>query len=53
MESAVNTNTTPPTKRYHRGGAVCPYYGVVSVDVPNPTRVTSSEGIGRGQLRWV
>ena len=34
-------------------GALCPYYNVVSVNLPNPTRVTSSEGVGRGRLRLV
>jgi hypothetical protein len=40
------TLTQPPPKHHHHGGAVCPYYGVVFVDHPNPTRVTSSKGVG-------
>jgi hypothetical protein len=50
MESAVNTNTTPPTNiiTHRHGGAVCPYYGLVSVDLLNPTQGTSSEGVGQG-----
>jgi len=37
-------------KHHHHGGAVCPSYGVGlgSMDTPDRTRVTSSEGIGRG-----
>jgi len=33
---------------HHHGGAVCPSYGVGSMDTPDQTRVTSSEGVGRG-----
>jgi hypothetical protein len=33
---------------YHHGGAVCPSYGVGSMDPPDRTWVTSSEGFGRG-----
>jgi hypothetical protein len=47
----------PPTqltnKHHHHGGAVCPSYGVVLLDTPDPARVTSSEGVGRGRVRWV
>ena len=35
-------------KHHHHGGAVCPSFGVGSVDPPNQTHVTSSEGVGRG-----
>jgi len=34
-------------KHHHHGGAVCPSYGVGSMDTPDRTRVTSSEGVGR------
>jgi hypothetical protein len=34
-------------KHHHHGGAVCPSYGVGSMDTPDQTRVTSSEGVGR------
>jgi len=33
-------------KHHHHGGAVCPSYGVGSMDPPDRTRVTSSEGVG-------
>jgi len=35
-------------QHYHHGGAVCPSYGVGSMDPLDRTRVTSSEGVGRG-----
>jgi hypothetical protein len=31
-------------------GAVCPSYGVVSMDTPDRTRVTYSKGVGRERL---
>jgi len=34
-------------KHHHHGGAVCPSYSVGSMDTPDRTRVTSSEGVGR------
>ena len=35
-------------KHHHHGGAVCPSYGVGSMDPPDWTRRPSSEGDGRG-----
>jgi len=35
-------------KHHHHGGAVCPSFGMGSMDPPGRTRVTSSEGVGRG-----
>ena len=32
-------------KHHHHGGAVCPSYGVVSLDTPNRTRAFSLEGV--------
>ena len=32
-------------KHHHHGGAVCPSYGVGSMDLPNMMQVTSSEGV--------
>ena len=46
--------STPPQqshKNHHHGGAICPSYGVASMDTPNPTRVTSSEGVEWGYGR--
>ena len=34
-------------QHYHHGGAVCPSYGVGSMDKPDRTRRPSSEGVGR------
>jgi hypothetical protein len=42
----LSTHHISPHKHHHHGGAVCPYYGVVSVDLPNPAQVASSEGVG-------
>ncbi len=35
-------------QHYHHGGAICPSYGVGSMDPPDRTPLTSSEGVGRG-----
>ena len=35
-------------KHHHHGGAVCPSYGVGSMDTPDRTRQPSSKGVGRG-----
>jgi len=35
-------------KHHHHGGAVCPSYGVGSMDTPDRTHVTSCKGAGRG-----
>ena len=37
-------------KHHHHGGAICPFYGVVSMDTPNRTRVTYSNGVGQERL---
>ena len=39
-----------PHKHHHHDGVFCPYYCMVSADLPNPTRVASSEGVGREHL---
>jgi hypothetical protein len=49
-KSTVNPNTTIH-KHYHHGGAVCPSFGVGSMDPPDRTRRPSSEGVGRGSGR--
>ncbi len=46
----LSTRTQLTHKHHHHGGAVCASYGVVSLDTPDPTRVTSSEGVGRGRV---
>ena len=40
-------------KHHHHGGAVCPSYGVGSMDTPDRTRVTSSKGVGRGVVEAI
>ena len=39
-------------KHHHYGGAVCPSYGLGSMDPPNPMQVTSSEGVSQGPFGW-
>ena len=50
-KSTVISNTTI-NKHHHHGGAVCPSYGVGSMDPPNLRRVTSSKGVGQGRFSW-
>jgi hypothetical protein len=40
------TNTT--IHKHHHHGAVCPSYGMGSMDLPDPMQVTSSEGLAKG-----
>ena len=40
-------------KHHHHGGAVCPSYGVGSMDTPDRTRVTSSMGSGGGVVEAI
>jgi hypothetical protein len=47
---------TPPQqshKHCHNGGAICPSYGMVSMDTPDRTRVTSWEGVRQRRVDWV
>jgi hypothetical protein len=53
LKLPLTPNTTNPQTSPPWCGAVCPSYGVVSLDTPDTTRVTSSEGVGRGHIRWV
>ncbi len=46
-------STQQSHKHLHHGGAVCPSYGVVSMETPDWMLVTSSEGVGQGRLPWV
>jgi hypothetical protein len=56
LAGTKNRNSTESTvdhkhnnhKHHQHGGAVCPSYGLGSMDTPDWTRVTSSEGVGRG-----
>ncbi len=53
VRKVPSTQHNSPHKHHHHGGTVCPYYGVISVDLPDRTRATSSEGVGRGRLCWM
>jgi len=46
VRKVSSTRTQLSHKHHHHGGAVCPSYGVVTLDAPDPTQVTSSEGVG-------
>ena len=39
------TQTQLSHKHHHHGGAVCPSYGVISLDTPDRTQATSLEGV--------
>ncbi len=45
-----STTNTTIHKHHNHGGAVRPSYGMRLMDPPNPTQVTSSEGVERGHL---
>jgi hypothetical protein len=45
--------TQPPPQTSSTWCAVCPPYGVVSMDTPDRTRVTYSKGVGRERLGGV
>jgi hypothetical protein len=51
VRKVLLTRTQLTHKHHHHGGAVCPSYGVVSLDTPDRTRATSSEGVGQGWAR--
>ena len=53
LKSNVDPNTTIPQTLRPCCGDVCLSYGVVSVGLPDCTRVTFSEGFRWGQLYWV
>jgi hypothetical protein len=46
-KSTVDPNITNPQTHHHHSGAVCPSYGMVSLDTPDRTRATSLEGVGQ------
>jgi hypothetical protein len=53
VRKELYTTNTTIHKHHHHGGAVCPSYGVVSMDTPDQMRETSSEGVGQGCVDWV
>jgi hypothetical protein len=53
VRKVPSTRTQLSHKHHHHGGAVCPSYGVVTLDMPDPTRLTSFEGVGRGRIRLI
>ncbi len=52
-ERVLQTRTQLTHKHRHHGGAVCPSYGVVSLDTPDRTQATSSEGVGQERFSLV
>jgi hypothetical protein len=47
-----STQTQLSHKHHHHGGAVCPSYGMLTVDTPNRTQATPSEGVGQERFAW-
>jgi len=53
VQKSPSTAPQQSHKHHHHGGAVCPSYGVVSMDTPNQMQVTYSKGVGRECLGGV
>jgi hypothetical protein len=49
VRKVPSTRTQLSHKHHHHGDAVCPSYGVLTMDTPDRTRATSSEGVGKEQ----
>ena len=48
------TTFTTILKHHHHGEAVCSFYGVGSMNLPNLMQVTSYKGVGRGsRVLWL
>jgi hypothetical protein len=47
------TRTQLSHKHHHHGGAICPSYGVVSLDTPDRTWATFLEGVGHERVGLV
>jgi len=50
---STRTQLSHKHQHHHHGGAVCPSYGVVSLDTPDRTQATSSEGVGQERVGLV
>jgi hypothetical protein len=53
IRKVLSTRTQLTHKHHHHGGALCPSYGVVSLDMPDRTRATSSERVGQERFSLV
>jgi hypothetical protein len=49
VQKVPSTTNTTIHKHHHHGGAVCPSYGVGSIDLPTSTDGWPSEGFGQGR----
>jgi hypothetical protein len=49
VQKVPSTTNTTIHKHHHHSRAICHSYGVGSMDLPNPTQVTSSKGVGQGR----
>ena len=47
VQQVLSTQTQSSHKHHHHGGAVCPSYGMVTMDRPDRMQVTPSEGVGQ------
>ena len=45
VRKVLSTRTQLTHKHHHYGGALCPSYGVVSLDTLNQAQITSLEGV--------
>jgi hypothetical protein len=53
VQKVPTTTNTTIHKHHHHGGAVCPSYDVVSMDLPNLMVATSLEGVGQERFDWI
>jgi hypothetical protein len=53
VQKVLSTTNTTIHKHHHHGGAVCPSYGVGSMDPLDLMVVTSLEGVGQKRFAWV
>jgi hypothetical protein len=53
VRKVPSTNNTTIPKHHHHRGAIHSSYGVRLMDSPNPTQVTSSEGVKQGPFSLV
>jgi hypothetical protein len=53
VRKVQSTRTQLSHKHHHHGGAVCPSYGVLTMDTPDRTRVTPSEGVGQERFSFL
>jgi hypothetical protein len=53
VQKVLSTTSQTILHHHHHGGGLRLSCGVGSMDPPNPTKVSSSEGVGWGRVGWV